>query len=211
MKIKLVILSLALVSMTGCAALQPHTDGSPNKTRSVAKHTAIGAGIGCAAGAVLGKLLGTNPGKGCAAGAVMGGVAGATYGVEHYKKQKAQYDAMVAQARAAGLNAELKTREVQDAKTHEKTTAVDRLVIHYDPADMRAQTRSTKATLSKLGALIAKAQKDQPQSVELDGKDLGTCIIPATIMADDLTGVQINNQCGQVDTYAIVVSPNPLK
>lgn len=65
MKQKVIAICVLTIFISGCA-------GMDSKSQS----TALGAGLGCAAGAILAKATGHNAAGGCAAGALVGGIAG---------------------------------------------------------------------------------------------------------------------------------------
>lgn len=199
------ITTAALASLVGCASLpmgNPSTPSQPNQKKSIA----VGAGVGCAAGAVLAKLLHKNALAGCA----VGGVGGGVIGNQVYQKQLAQYQALAAEARAAGLEADLKTKTIEDQ--NRPTQAVDSLTIHYDPQDMVKVNAKTRSTLDKLSALLIKASATAKQTVEFTGKSATTCSVPMSQLAQRkaLDNVNVRDRCGVVPEYAIVISPNPV-
>ncbi|HUB46936.1 MAG TPA: hypothetical protein VMB73_18300 [Acetobacteraceae bacterium] len=214
-----IALSSALV-ISGCASMpgmgtspsSSSTPSHPSQGKDVATGAVAGAGIGCAAGAVIGALFHHNAGRLCAAGAVAGGVSGAVIGEEVYKKQLAQYQALQAQAQAAGLKAQLETKQVTASDTKQPTAAVSRLVINYDPADMQRVGPKTRATFDKLAEILKQAK--EKQTVEFDGTNLHTCEVPMDQLAQRhaLDNANVVDHCGSTTyaPYAIVVSPNPI-
>lgn len=202
------ITAAALASLVGCASLPNLGPSQPNAQPNQKKDVAVGAGVGCAAGAVLAHFLHKNALAGCA----VGGVGGAVIGNEHYKKELAEYQALAAEARAAGLEAELKTKTVEDAQK-QAAQAVDRLVINYDPQDMIKVNAKTRGTLDKLSALIKKASETTKQTVEFDGKSAHTCSIAMEQLAQRraLDNVNVVDRCGVTPEYAIAISPNPVR
>jgi hypothetical protein len=209
MKITRTILTAAaLASLVGCASLP--TTSSPSASNgqpSQKKDVAVGAGIGCAAGAVLAHFIHKNALAGCA----VGGVGGGLVGNQIYQKQLAQYQALASEARAEGLEAELKTKTIQDAQ-NPAVQAVDSLTINYDPQDMIKVNAKTRATMDKLSALIKKASLDTKQTVEFDGQSSHTCSVPMEQLAQRkaLDNVNVFDRCGVEPAYAIVISPNPV-
>jgi uncharacterized protein YcfJ len=207
--VRTILTTAALASLVGCASLPnlgqspSASNGQPNQKKDVM----VGAGVGCAAGAVLAHFLHKNALAGCA----VGGVGGGLVGNQIYQKQLAQYQALAAQARAAGLEAELKTKTVQDEQK-QATQAVDRLTISYDPQDMVRVNAKTRGTLDKLSALIKKASETTKQTVEFDGQSAHVCSIPMEQLATRkaLDNVNVLDRCGAVPDYAIVISPNPV-
>lgn len=203
-----IITTVALASLVGCASLPNLGQSQPNAQPNQKKDVAVGAGIGCVGGALLAKLLNKNALAGCA----VGGVGGAVMGNEHYKKQLAQYQALAAEARAAGLEAELKTKTVEDEQK-QATQAVDRLVINYDPQDMVKVNAKTRGTLDKLSTLIKKASESTKQTVEFSGQSAHTCSIAMEQLAQRqaLDNVNVVDRCGVNPEYAIAISPNPVR
>ena len=85
--IALIILSVFLVQISGCAGIQ--NDGD----RTRAEGAAVGAGGGAALGALIGQIFGGNTKAtlfGAAIGAVVGLISGYLYG-DHVAKQKERY------------------------------------------------------------------------------------------------------------------------
>lgn len=210
MKLTRSILTTAtLASLVGCASLPMM--GSPSSTNAQPnqkKDIAVGAGVGCAAGAVLAHFLHKNALAGCA----VGGVGGGLVGNQVYKKQLAQYQALASEARADGLEAELKTKTIQDEQK-QSVQVVDNLTINYDPQDMVKVNAKTRGTLDKLATLIVKASATTKQTVEFDGKSAHTCSIPMEQLAQRkaLDNVNVLDRCGVNPAYTIVISPNPVR
>jgi hypothetical protein len=206
--IRNIITTAALASLVGCASLPMM--GSPSASNvqpSQKKDVAVGAGVGCAAGAVLAHFLHKSALAGCA----VGGVGGGLVGNQVYQKQLAQYQALASEARAEGLEAELKTKTIQDAQKP-PVQAVDSLTISYDPQDMVKVNARTRGTLDKLSKLIKDASLNAKQTVEFDGKSAHICSIPMEQLATRkaLDNVNVQDRCGAVDEYKMVISPNPV-
>lgn len=181
----------AATSRTVDAGTQRSTDG-----RRVAKS----AGIGCAVGAGLAVLLGKKDDalKGCATGAVVGGVAS-------WRKQVRDAREVEAAARAAGMTAEVRTVQEQDADG-EQGEKLQALIIEYDAEDMRTGAAKTEATLDRLAALLRGAKNRL--TVRFEGARGCTVPLEALERRDALTNHEVVSACGK-GPNRITVSPLP--
>jgi len=177
--------------------VQPEPQRKSNKLRLFKA-----GGIGCVAGGGLALLTGNKKkaAVACAAGAVVGGVAS-------YRAQLKEFRELEAEAKAAGLDAQVhtKTVEARDGQAE----AVDKLVIRYPVGDMQQPLSPTTAvTLDKLAALL-KASKEK-LTVSFSGEKASVCQVPVVELAKRgaLQSVTVEDRCGQGD-YAITVSPIP--
>ncbi len=195
MKMRKLVLAISLagtVALTGCATTQGFTANKGELFK--------GAGIGCVVGGGLGALLGDKDDflKGCATGAVVGGIAS-------YQAQLNEAKEAERLAREAGMEATVKTREVQAEDG--KTQAFDGLEIKYEPSDMRAMDSKTQATLDKLASLLSKSKNTL--TVRFEG---GTdCQIPLAQLHERgaLDNHKVDNQCGMSTTHRILITPMP--
>lgn len=187
------------VPLVANAATQRTADADTEQ-RTDGRRVAKSAGIGCAVGAGLAVLLGKKDDalKGCAAGAVVGGVAS-------WRKQVKEAREVEQAAREAGMTAEVRTVQEQDAdgKQGEKLQA---LVIEYDATDMRAMTPKTEQTLDRLAALLRGAKNRL--TVRFEGASGCTVPLEALEQRDALTNHAVVNACGK-GPNRITVSPLP--
>lgn len=194
MKMKLIAIALSLTVVSGCASLP--AGASVDKMR-----TAKAAGIGCLAGGVAARLLGNKDDmlKGCAAGAVVGGIAS-------YRKQLTEARELEAAAKAAGLAAEVKTKEVSDGK--ETVQALDALVITYTASDLQTMDAKTALVFDKLAALSKSAKNELTFTVE--GKDKSVCSVPVVELAKRgaIGSHKVVDKCGKGD-YRLTITPIP--
>ncbi len=158
-------------------------------------------GIGCLAGGGLALITGNK--KQAASACLVGGVVG---GVASYHAQLKEFRELEAEAKAAGLDAQVHTKTV-NAKDGQ-AEALDKLVIRYPAADMRPVSPKTAATLDKLAALL-KASKEK-LTVSFSGADTAVCAVPLVELAKRgaLANATVQDVCGTGD-YAITVSPIP--
>lgn len=155
------------------------------------------AGKGCAIGGMLGGLLGVDPNIGCA----VGGLAG--YARSYQQQIKGAREVETA-ARAAGMDATVRTQQTTDAKGKQQETLAA-LTIRYEAADMEAMSPKTVATLDRLANLATKSKSTL--SFRFEGKK--ACQIPLIELNNRkaLERHQVINECGKSGTNQIVVSP----
>ena len=158
------------------------------------------AGIGCAIGGAF-AFLTKNKDKaiqGCALGAVAGGLLS-------YKEQLDDARAIEQAAKDAGLNAEVKTKEVSDEEGN-KGQALDALVISYEPEDMDRVDGKTAETMDKIASLSKKAKNKLTFS--FSGKR--NCSVPMIELQKRgaFDGHTVMDRCGQ-GASQIVITPMP--
>ncbi|WP_443096649.1 hypothetical protein ACTT2I_10460 [Stenotrophomonas sp. PUT21] len=193
-------LIIAAMLAPGLSFAQDTPPPEPQKTNKLRIFKA--GGLGCAAGAGLALLTGKKDKAAiaaCAAGAVVGGVAS-------YGAQLKEFRELEAEAKAAGLDAQLHTKTV-DAKDGQ-AEALDKLVIRYPAADMQPLSQKTSTTLDKLAALL-KASKEK-LTVSFSGAKANVCQVPVVELAKRgaLANATVDDQCGYGE-YAITISPIP--
>lgn len=195
MKNKLVIaIATSLLMLSGCATMPQGS--SIDKVR-----TMKAAGIGCAAGAVLGRLIGDKDDlvKGCAAGAISGAIAS-------YRSQLQEARAIEAAAKEAGLQTELKMKTVQVEQ--EQVQALDALVINYKAEDLKKMDAKTSQVFDKLASLANSAKNELTFKVE--GADHSICLIPIYELSQRkvLSSHKVDEKCG-AGSYKMTITPIP--
>jgi hypothetical protein len=159
MKTRLLALALACsMAATGCETMDAKTQGA-----------VIGGAIGCAGGAVFAKLTKNDIGTACAAGAVVGGLVGYLR-ARNAEVQEAQQAAQEAVHDVPGAHAtpvETQTVQVTDRETHKtdhvqafKSVSVDIPVSQIDTADGRA-------AVAKLDAYARKVAAERSETVDM--------------------------------------------
>ena len=139
MKRFILTLTIAALLAPGLSFAQDSTRPEPQKTNKLRLFKA--GGIGCAAGAGIALLTGKKD-KAltvCAAGAIVGGIAS-------YQAQLKEFRELEAEAKAAGLDAQVHTKTVETKDG--QAEALDKLVIRYPAADMQPVSAKTGATLT---------------------------------------------------------------
>lgn len=186
----------------GATELPPVEVQGEREAPQVDKGEAAKAGVqGCAIGSVLGGLFGVDSNVGCA----VGGVAG--FGMNYRRQLKDARDVEAA-ARAAGMQAEVRTEEVVDNRG-KRQEAMSSLNITYDPADMEALDAGTRNTLDKLAALASKSKT--PLTFRFEGST-AVCHVPQGELSKRgaLEGHTVDNQCGKAGAeHVVVITPVP--
>lgn len=186
----------------GATELPPVEVQGEHTEPEVDKAEAAKAGVqGCAIGSMLGGLFGVDSNVGCA----VGGVAG--YGI-NYRRQLKDAREVEAAARAAGMNAQVRTEQVVD-KRGKSQEALASLTINYEPADMEALDEKTRSTLDKLAGLAGKSKNTL--TFRFEGST-PVCHIPQGELSrlGALDGHVVDNQCGVPGAeHAIVITPVP--
>jgi outer membrane lipoprotein SlyB len=212
-----VVLALAsAVALSGCATMESGTDnitqkvggvfGSSNgNTRSVTG----GAILGCAGGAILGKLIGNGSDmlKGCAAGAVAGGAL--SYKVHQDELKKAQ--ALAAETQATlHVTPTVTTRQVQakdDNGQATTTKALDKLVLPFPASDVLSRAPNVDHILVK-AAVLSDSSAEQT-TIEVLGTPKETSWMDSEIHA----ALKPNSTVKVVDeaaaTPSLIISPIP--
>ena len=194
-------LIIAALLAPGFSFAQEATQPEPQKTSKLRLFKA--GGIGCLAGGGMALLTGNKKkaAVACAAGAVVGGAAS-------YRAQLKEFRELEAEAKAAGLDAQVHTKTVETKDGDGQTEALDKLVIRYPATDMHPVSPKTAATLDKLAALL-KASKEK-LTVSFSGADTSVCAVPSLELArrGALADANVVSNCGKGD-YAITVSPIP--
>ena len=188
-----ILLTAALcLAISGCA-----TTGTPSAGQRVARS----AGIGCAVGAGLALLLGDKDkaAAACATGAIVGGIAA-------HQAQVREAQAIAAEAQAAGMRAEVRTKSVQAEDG--TTDGLDALVIAYEPANVRAMDAKTATTFDRLGRLLTSAKNNL--TVRFTGSSEACASALAALQSRGaLERHRVDNRCGAPGAHEIVVSPVP--
>ncbi len=160
------------------------------------------AAKGCGMSVLMGVLGGGGPDLGACAGAAIGA------GMADWQQQMKQVREVETAARAAGIQAQVKTSQAKDAKgkPQEKLEA---LVLPYQPQDMQPVSAKSAVLLDKLAELA----KGSSQRLEFTftGTDEAVCRVPLEelrkrgALADDLH--QMTWRCGSAvkQPFAIIV------
>lgn len=127
------------------------------------------AAKGCGMSVLMGVLGGGGPDLGACAGAAIGA------GMADWQQQMKQVREVETAARAAGIQAQVKTSQEKDAKgkAQEKLEA---LVLPYQPQDMQPVSAKSAVLLDKL-AELAKGSS-QPLEFTFTGTDEAVCRVP---------------------------------
>ncbi|MDY0978614.1 MULTISPECIES: hypothetical protein [unclassified Stenotrophomonas] len=198
-KLKLTMIAMLASSLAGCATIDQLAGGSasPVSKGTVAK----GAGIGCAAGGALGAIFAGKDGalRGCAAGGLIGGGFA-------YKQELARAREAADAARLAGMKAtvDVKTETTADGKATEKFQG---LVVEYDPASVVKPDEKTKAFFDKLGTILKSSKNEL--TVRTEGGAGCLAVVGELNGRAALAKHKLDNQCGNVPTHRILVSPLP--
>lgn len=186
----------------GATELPPVEVQGERQAPQVDKGEAAKAGVqGCAIGSVLGGLLGVDSNVGCA----VGGVAG--FGM-NYRRQLKDARGVQDAARAAGMDAEVRTEQVVDNRGKSQE-ALASLTIRYEAADMEALDAKTQDTLDKLAGLAAKSKNTL--TFRFEGST-PVCHVPQGELSKRgaLDGHTVDNQCGKAGAeHAVVITPVP--
>ena len=156
------------------------------------------AGKGCGVGALIGAVAGVDPQLACVAGGAIG------FGWS-YRKQVKDARAVEVAARAAGMDATVRTEQRVDEKG-KRQEALAALTIRYEAADMDAMDAKTVAMLDKLAGLTGKAKNTL--TVRFEG--VRACEVPLQALNDRqaLDRHTVVNACGSGPSQ-ITVSPLP--
>lgn len=212
-------LALALatsVALSGCATIESGTNNVTQKVGGVfgssndnTKAVTGGAILGCAGGAILGKLIGGGSAmlKGCAGGAIAGGVI--SYKVHQDELKKAR--AVAADAHATlGVNATVTTRDVQakdDNGQPVTTQTLDRLVLPLPAKDVLAHAAPVQHVIAE----AAQAADGSASKTTLEVH--GTAKERAWMDTEVANDLKANSTVKVVDvedtTPSIVISPIP--
>lgn len=205
-------LSVAVLTQAGCATVamaavpsfaqkaQASSDAKGDKPQTDKRRIAKGAGFGCLLGAGLGALVGgkEHAVKGCAVGAVAGGVVA-------YQQQLKEAQEIEKQAKEAGMDATVTTKEVTDSEG-KTTQALNALVIKYDAKDMQAMDADTQKTLDKIAGLAKKAKNTL--TFTFQGKEHCQAPIDALRVRGAFERHTVVNKCGKGPSQ-ITISPMP--
>ncbi|MDC9651041.1 hypothetical protein [Xanthomonas perforans] len=202
MKRFILTLTTAALLAPGLSFAQDATQPEPQKKTDKLRIFKAG-GIGCLAGGGLALITGNK--KQAAAACLAGGVVG---GVASFRAQLNEAKEVADAAKAAGLDAQISTKEVQSADG--QVEALDALTIRYNPRDMQPVSQKTAATLDKLAGLL-KASKNQ-LTIRFEGGDLAVCPIPVEELyrRGALTAHRSVVACGEDnEPFLIRVTPIP--
>lgn len=193
----------------GTASYEAH-DGSPvgateqpaEKPKADRKRLWKAGGLGCLAGGAAAFLSGKRDKAltGCVLGAAVGSVAS-------YRKQMEEAEELAEQARAAGMTAQVQTKEVQ-ADDGQKVQALSQVVIVYDPATVAQRDAKTVEVFDRISALAKKS--NAPLTIAVEGSDISACQVPLTELYARGTfppATAVDN-CGQGQAR-ILISPMP--
>lgn len=163
----------AALSLQGCATIDTATQkvGGVFGSKSDTTRSATGGAIlGCGAGAVLGKIIGSSSSdmlKGCAAGAAVGAISA----VKIHQHEVEQARALAAQAEAVkGVKATVATKAIEAKDDQGKPTtvdALDRLTIDLPAAGVKSHAADVASVLDK-AATLADGASD-PTTIEVHG------------------------------------------
>jgi hypothetical protein len=199
MKRLILAITISALLAPGLSFAQDTAQPEPQKTNKFRVLKA--GGIGCLAGGGLALITGNKKkaAVACAAGAVIGSAAS-------YRAQLKEFRELEAEAKAAGLDAQVHTKTV--AAKDGQAEALDKLVIRYPAGDMQPVSPKTGETLDRMAALL-KASKLK-LTVSFSGSKSSVCQVPVVELAKRgaLQNVTVEDRCGQGD-YAITVSPIP--
>lgn len=173
-------LALSLTAMlavtSGCATMGTGIDNATQKVGGIfgsqngnTKAATGGAILGCAAGAIAGKLFmgGSSMLKACAAGAVIGGVAS----VKYHEHLLAEAQKTAAEANAVpGVKATVATRQIEatnDQGQKEQTTTFDKLELNLPASKVAAHSDDLVRVITKADTLADAAK--QPTTITVLG------------------------------------------
>lgn len=164
--------SVALAITAGCASIDTATQkvGGVFGSKSDTTRSATGGAIlGCAGGAILGRIIGGGHDmlKGCAAGAVVGGVASVQ--IHKHELEKARQLALDVNT-IHGVQAQVTTKQVEAKDAQGQTTqvaALDRLTIDLPSAGVKAHAEDVTRVVDKAARLADEAQ--EPTTIEVGG------------------------------------------
>lgn len=202
----------AALALQGCATIDTATQkvGGVFGSKSDTTRSATGGAIlGCGAGAVLGKVIGSSNSdmlKGCAAGAAVGAISA----VQIHKHELAQARALAAQADAVkGVKATVITKPVQVKDNGQPTTvdALDRLTIDLPAAGVKSHAGDVASVLDK-AATLADGASD-PTTIEVQGTVAQRTWIASRIRSHLRSGstVRVIEVAGK--SPRLVISPIP--
>ncbi|WP_246479867.1 glycine zipper domain-containing protein [Niveibacterium microcysteis] len=153
------ILSAAIVPifLGSCASMDEKTQGAM-----------IGAAIGCAAGAVLAQVTSNDPGTACAAGAVVGGLIGyqraRSHEIEEAQKA-AQATTTVEGAKAAPVQTDVV--QVTDKETGKTESVKAFKSVSVDIPLSQVNTADGREAMRKLNDYARKVATDRGETVEM--------------------------------------------
>jgi hypothetical protein len=151
-----VILSASML-VSGCANMDSKTEG-----------TAVGAAIGCAAGAVFAKLTKNDAGTACAAGAVVGGLAGYLHARNAEVEEARQVAETASKVEGAKVSpVETQSVQVVDKKANktEKVTAFK--AVSVDIPVSQLNTPEGKEALRKLDEYARKTADERGETIDM--------------------------------------------
>lgn len=154
---RLAIGLLCLSLIPGCAELNTKT-GS----------TVAGAGIGCAAGAVVAKLTSNNAAAGCAVGAVAGGAIGYLR-VRNAEVEEAKKTTEAVQKVPGATAAPVETQNVQvvDKETHKTETVAAFKSISVEIPVSQLNTPEGKDAIRKLEEYARKTADQRGETIDM--------------------------------------------
>lgn len=217
MKATILTLSLTAVLAAGPALAQNTVgatsydahDGSPvgaqaqpaEKPKTDRKRLFKAGGMGCLAGGAVAFLSGKR--DKALAGCVVGAAAGS---IMSYRKQLDEAEELAEQARAAGMTAQVQTKEVE--AEGQKVQSLSQVAIAYDPATVSGRDESTAQVYDRISALAKKS--NTPLTITVEGRDARACQIPLAELHLRRTfppATPVDN-CGQGQSR-ILISPVP--
>ncbi|WP_157803261.1 hypothetical protein [Stenotrophomonas maltophilia] len=195
MKSKLIFTSITIALLAGCASMPEGS--SIDKMR-----TAKAAGLSCLAAGAATKIFGGDKKEALTVCAV----AGVTGGIASYRAQLNEARELEAAAKAAGLAAQVQTKQVTEQG--KQVEVLQSLTIKYSPEDLKAMNAETVQVFDKVARLSTKASNELTFTVT--GKDKATCLIPISelVKRNAVGNHKVNNQCGAGD-YQLVITPIP--
>ncbi|MEC5386814.1 glycine zipper domain-containing protein [Uliginosibacterium sp. H3] len=151
-----VVLGLGLV-VSGCSSMDSKTTGA-----------AIGAGIGCATGAVFAKLTKNDMGTACAVGAVAGGAAGYLYARNAEVQEARQVADSAAKVEGAKVTP-VETQQVQvvDKATNKTETVAAFKAVSVEIPVSQLNTPEGKDAVRKLNEYARKTADERGETIDM--------------------------------------------
>jgi hypothetical protein len=150
------LLSASLV-LPGCSSMDSKTEGG-----------AIGAGIGCAAGAVLAKLTKNDMTTACVAGAVVGGAAGYLYARNAEVKEAQQVADAAGKVEGAKVTpVETQTVQVVDKSTNKTESVAAFKAVSVDIPVSQLNTPDGKEAVRKLNEYARKTADQRGETIDM--------------------------------------------
>jgi len=150
------VLSISML-LPACSSMDSKTEG-----------TVIGAGIGCAAGAVLAKLTKNDVATACAAGAVVGGLAGYLRARNAEVEEAHQVAEVASKVEGAKVSpVETQTVQVVDKKTNKTENVAAFKAVSVDIPVSQLNTPEGKEALRKLDEYARKTANERGETIDM--------------------------------------------